>query len=155
MDIAKFYESLSPGDKKKLKEIIYSSDYKEKEERRKEKEILIKKRIDEYRKNRKPGLILVKDFVNRFPLSARLRYALLSNLDYFEYKNETPLDYIDDYTKKKFFRTRNVGEKSWNELLNIINNSLKGTEFEHLEEQLKKYFNEQDKSYKYKPLLPG
>jgi DNA-directed RNA polymerase alpha subunit len=83
--------------------------------------------------NGKSGITIV-DFVNELPLTIRMQNALMS------FENHENLKYIDDVTKEELFKYRNFWKKSWEELVDIINNSLQGTRFEEKQAMLKKHF---------------
>lgn len=70
--------------------------------------------------NRKKGLIEISDFVENFEMSTRLRNILMGNQDEL-----SPFKFVHEITRKKFYKIWGAHDKTWSELLNIINNKLK------------------------------
>jgi hypothetical protein len=87
------------------------------------------------REKERSGITII-DFVSEIPMPIRLKHALLS----FE-SSQSPA-YIDDVTENKLLLYRNLGKKSWEQFIHIIDHSLHGTRFEAKQKILQKHFAE-------------
>ena len=78
--------------------------------------------------------VTIEEFTKEIEMTQRLKYALR------EMGDHSGRSFIDEITRKKFLQFRNVGEKSWSEFIDIIDNRLQGTRFEAQQDFLRKHF---------------
>ena len=104
-----------------------------------QKEIEQRQKEIERQKAIKRSGIQIIDFINEIPMSVRLRNCFIANYELINYP------YLDDLSRNEFFKMRNAGKKSWEELKDIIFNRLNGTPFETQQSILQEHITRQEK----------
>jgi hypothetical protein len=146
MDIAKLISSLEDYELQKFKDYLFPEIARREkiaEEKRRELE---SKKYERSNLNlrqklaaRSTGLVPIDDLIREIPMGRRLRSTLHDQWEYgFWY-------YLDDIIKMDFFRLRNVWQKTWDELMYVVDVKLSDTQFEIQQESLQKYFAIQNK----------
>ena len=135
MDIYKLLKSLSESEKIELRDFLnkyipareVATDY-----------FSVRMKEAEAKRNalasRETGIIPIEDYVKVITLPVLLTNTLLRASKYGDFY------YMDDITKKGFFKLYCGGKKSWEYLLDSVNNKLQGTIYEPYQEALKKHF---------------
>lgn len=137
MDIHKILKSLSESEKIELRDFLnryvpvkeVATDYFS--ARLKDAEIKRKALA-----SRESGIIPIEDYVKVITLPVLLTNTLLRASKYGDFY------YMDDITKKGFFKLYCGGKKSWEYLLDSVFNKLQGTIYEPYQEALKKHFSQ-------------
>jgi len=146
MDIPKFIATLTKEEVNELKEYFLQENKLRKKEAEQEQQKIREQEIEKEKQQvwekmagRTSGLVPVNEFVETFRMSVRLKNSLL-----YQWGNRQSY-YMDDILKRQFLLVRNSGKKSWKELLDIVDNSMKGSRFEAQQEVLLKHFEDQDR----------